>query len=161
MAEVQEPNEKLSIEPAEQESPEQVAYEQGANGQMGGNNDFEHSLEQKTYEPKSLSTFLSAIKIAIESSQSDNGGSNWTEGLGETRYILHTIRPKILQNGDYYLAELQHDLGEMQLDENMRNKIYDSLNIPTELRAGYHEVVIVKVNEDDKAVFEGVLDKYK
>ena len=84
------------------------------------------------------------------------------DGVGKKRYILNKIRPKILENRNYYIAELQHDMRQMELNEIMKNKIYDLLNIPQGLRTGYyHEVIIVKVDEDDEKFFKGVLEKYK
>jgi len=83
------------------------------------------------------------------------------DGTQKVRYLLHTIRPKILKNGDYYLSELQHDLREMSLDEDVKNKIYDSLNIPQNLRVGYHEVVIVKMNDEEKDRFKEVRERYQ
>lgn len=47
MTEVQKPNEQLDVKPAEQEIPEQVAYEQIANGQMDGNDDFDSLLKYR------------------------------------------------------------------------------------------------------------------
>ncbi len=85
-----------------------------------------------------------------------------SQGMKEIRYLLHTIRPKILKSGDYYLTELDFDLTKMLLDEKIKTVIYNTLGVPDISERDYKDsVVIVKIDDTDKQIFESVLEKYK